>query len=158
MGFAHRSREAEFPSSYSSGWALAGGAFQPEEGFPAGNSWGRRKQLRRQISLVVTARALAERDLLAERAMRHPLLTAIAPPPPPPLTPQDQHQPCCRASNYIFKILSGREDVTSSNCGRVFRETHNYTVIKPVKHTTVPFVRWCWAWLPPSGNTNTGLS
>lgn len=39
--------------------------------------------------------------------------------------------------------------MTSSNCGRVFRETGNYTAIKPFKHTTVPFARQCWGWLPP---------
>lgn len=68
---------------------------------------GMGRELGRQMSLAVAARALAQGDRSVCREVdkalarvRHPLLRVI--PPPPPLTPQDQHQQRCQASNYIF--------------------------------------------------------
>lgn len=40
----------------------------------------------------------------------------------------------------------------SSNCGRVFRETCNYTVIKPVKHTTTSIATLCQLALSQQGH------
>lgn len=113
--------------------------FQPEEGSPAATRPGKADQTCCDSQGPCTGRSVCREVNETLVRARHPLLTAISPPPPPPpLTPQDQHQQCCQASNYAFKILSGRGDVMSSNCGRVFRETRNYTVIRPVKHATVP--------------------
>lgn len=119
--------------------------FQPDqdtqEGSPAASA---RVCRARRSSLAVAAGALAWicSQQGAREARRSETPTARGNP-TPPHTPQDQHRRCCQPLIYVLKTLSGREDVMSSNCGRVFREACNYTVIKPAEHTTVSFASLC---------------